>query len=83
MSDKTLIQMYKAQCLHRLKGRWMRLPDLPLASKWIHLVDPFLALPCMHKLFICMYDLGCSAAKFFGLLDGNHGKSLPLGNLGK
>ena len=22
------------------------MPDLLLASKWIHLVDPFLALPC-------------------------------------
>ena len=38
---------YKANRLYWLKGRWIQLPDLLLASKWIHLVDPLLALPCM------------------------------------
>ena len=34
-----------------LKGRWIKLPDLLLASKWIHLVDPLLELPCsLHTL---------------------------------
>ena len=39
------IRMFKAHSLYRLKGRWIGLPDLLLASKWIHLIDP-IALPC-------------------------------------
>ena len=36
-------------CLHRLRGRWIRLPDLLLASKWIQLLDPLLALRCIKN----------------------------------
>ena len=38
--------MYNAHSLYKLKGRWIQLPDPLLASKWIHLVDQFQALPC-------------------------------------
>ena len=42
---KTDMQVCKAHHLYVLKGRWIRLPYVLLASKWIHLADPFLALP--------------------------------------
>ena len=44
---ETDIQMYKAHSLYRLKGRQIRMPDLLLASKWLQLLDPLLAFPCM------------------------------------
>ena len=40
------IQMYKAHSLGRLKGSWSWLPAVFLASKWIYLIDPLLALLC-------------------------------------
>ena len=32
---------------YRLKGRWIKLPDPLVESKWIHWVDPLLALTCI------------------------------------
>ena len=43
---KTDLQMHSARSLRsKLKGRWIQLPDQLLARKWIHLVEPLLALP--------------------------------------
>ena len=41
-------RLYDAYSSSRLKGSWIWLPDLLLASMWIYLVDPFLALPCIY-----------------------------------
>ena len=41
--------MCYAHSLYMLKGREIQLPDLLLACKWIHLVDPILTLPCTHS----------------------------------
>ena len=41
-SDKNVLSLYW------LKGRWIRLINMPLASKWICLVDPLLALPYLY-----------------------------------
>ena len=35
--------MYNLNSLNRLKGWWIRLPDLLLASKWIQLLELYLA----------------------------------------
>ena len=47
--DKTNIQNEWAHSLHRLKGRWIRLHKILLASQWIHFIEPLLALPCNTK----------------------------------
>ena len=44
--DETDIQISNAHPLYRLKGRWIQLPGLFLANKWIQLLGPLLALPC-------------------------------------
>ena len=45
--DETDVQMYNTNSLYSLIGRWIWLPNLLLASKWIQLLDPFLVSPCM------------------------------------
>ena len=44
--DETDLQMYKANSLNRLKGRWIQLPDLVQTNKWNQLLDQLLPLPC-------------------------------------
>ena len=39
------IQIYSAHSSFRVIGRWIWVPELLLASRWIHLSDPLLALP--------------------------------------
>ena len=46
MKDEADIQMYNAHSLYRLIGSRTLFPDLLLLSKWIHLVEPLLVLPC-------------------------------------
>ena len=47
MDDKTRLRfrIYSVNILYRLKGRWIQLPYLLLASYWIHLVDLLTAQP--------------------------------------
>ena len=56
--EKTVIQMYRAHSLYWLKSRMIRLPDLLLARKWIHSVNPFLELqPLIPKLSLTLDSL--------------------------
>ena len=51
LDDRTRLT---SRSLCRLKGRWIRLTDLLQASKWIHLVDPLLALPKRGCIFLLL-----------------------------
>ena len=62
--DRTrLIQNGNAQSLNSLKGRWIQLTDILLASKWIHLGDPLLMLPCSKEELLIELGLMLTSAK--------------------
>ena len=49
LQDETNAQVYNAYRLHKLKGKWIQIPDLLLASKSIQLIDSLLALLCNQR----------------------------------
>ena len=56
LNDRTILtcKIIKARSLYWLKGRWIWLPNLFLASKWIQLLNLLLTLPCRHLFLRCM-----------------------------